>query len=487
MPATEATSRRFWVSVPVLSVMIRSTAPRTSSAFRRRTRTPRRRSRYAPRPRMTASRTGGSSGIAAIAAEIPASRLSPGGLPRTKPSPVVIAISPIATTSRIRTSRSSSSWSGDRRRSRVARPPAIRPTSVPGAGRDDDALAAAADHARARVGHRPPIGQRRRRRVGGGRRGLGHGLAGQDAPVERRGGRPGQPEVGRDDVADPQQDDVARARASAAGTSTTRPSRRTRARGADASRSASSARSPRYSVTTSAPTIGMSPARTSEPSRTSPSEDRADAGREQQEDERLGRGLQDHPPHAGSLRRLDLIRARDLRAPEHGLFGQPDGRIDVQRPGSFGRRDREPGREVLEPGVGQRGHGCLQEIITAPPGRRGSARPGIAAQAATTPACGVDVVLGALPAKAARQATRNAAPAPARPTRKPTTGMTLTMPITTRPIVAATSGCDASVRPRRPGTAPSRRYGPRPRPIPRTRAWAARPTVRPGRQGYPRR
>ena len=68
---TDDTSSRFWVIVPVLSVTIRSTAPSVSSALSRRTRTPRLSSRYAPRPRMTASRTGGSSGMAAMAAEMP--------------------------------------------------------------------------------------------------------------------------------------------------------------------------------------------------------------------------------------------------------------------------------------------------------------------------------------------------------------------------------------------------------------------------------
>ena len=48
------------------------------------------------------------------------------------------------------------------------------------------------------------------------------------------------------------------------------PSRRTRACGADAARRAASARSPRYSVRTSAPTIGTRPNRTRRPSRTSP-------------------------------------------------------------------------------------------------------------------------------------------------------------------------------------------------------------------------
>ena len=79
---------------------------------------------------MTASRIGGSSGIAATAAEMPARRFSPAGLPRANPSPTVMTMRPIATTSRIFTSRSSSVWSGDRRRPRDARLWAIRPNSV---------------------------------------------------------------------------------------------------------------------------------------------------------------------------------------------------------------------------------------------------------------------------------------------------------------------------------------------------------------------
>ena len=42
---------------------------------------------------MTASRTGGSSGIAAIAAEMPARMFSPSGWPRRNPIPVVNAMS----------------------------------------------------------------------------------------------------------------------------------------------------------------------------------------------------------------------------------------------------------------------------------------------------------------------------------------------------------------------------------------------------------
>ncbi len=104
-PSTSLTARRFAVSVPVLSVTMRSTAPRVSSADSRRTRTPRRSRRYAPSPRITARRTGGSSGMAAIAAEIPARTFAPSGLPRRNPAPTVMTIRPIATTRRMRTSR----------------------------------------------------------------------------------------------------------------------------------------------------------------------------------------------------------------------------------------------------------------------------------------------------------------------------------------------------------------------------------------------
>ena len=127
------TSSRLRVSVPVLSVTIRSIAPRVSSALRRRTRTPRRSSRYAPRPRITASRTGGSSGMAAIAAEMPARRFAPASWPRTKPRPV---------DDRDQADRDDEQDPDEpvelalERRPALARatprPPAIRPTSVAG-------------------------------------------------------------------------------------------------------------------------------------------------------------------------------------------------------------------------------------------------------------------------------------------------------------------------------------------------------------------
>ena len=127
-----ASASRFSVIVPVLSVTMRSTAPSVSSALRRRTSTLRRSSRYAPRPRITASRTGGSSGMAAIAAEIPARTFSPRVAPRaTADAQGHETMRPIATTSRMRTEPVELPLQGARRRSRVAEA-AIRPNSVAG-------------------------------------------------------------------------------------------------------------------------------------------------------------------------------------------------------------------------------------------------------------------------------------------------------------------------------------------------------------------
>ena len=254
---TDATSRRFWVSVPVLSVTIRSTAPSVSSAFRRRTRTPRLSRRYAPRPRMTARRTGGSSGMAAIAAEMPARRFSPSGWPRKKPTPTVKAIRPIATTSRMRTSRSSSRWRGERRRSRDAQPAGDATELGLLPDRRHDALAAPSDDAGPRVGHRAAARPARRRRPPG-RRERAPGWTPRSATLRSsssRSARVSRRSAGT--TSPPWSSTTSPVRAS-------RPARRTTRRpagpapcGADAARNASSARSPRYSVTTSAPTIGM--------------------------------------------------------------------------------------------------------------------------------------------------------------------------------------------------------------------------------------
>ena len=182
-----------------------------------------------------------------------------------------MAIRPIATTSRIRTRRSSSRWSGERRRSRVAEAagdppdlgrgpvatttPSPRPptTLVPAYAIDRRSASGASGGVRRDA---PPAPAPIRRSARSDRRAAG------PRAVRRRSAGTTSPARS--------EDDVARRRSRPPGRRRPTPSRRTRAVGAEAARSASRARSPRYSVTTSAPTIGTRPTRTSRPSRTSP-------------------------------------------------------------------------------------------------------------------------------------------------------------------------------------------------------------------------
>ena len=158
-------------------------------------------------------------------------------------------------------------------------------------------------------------------------------------------------QVGRDDVAGPEQDDVARHEARPPATSSTTPSRRTRRSGPLASRSASSARSPRYSVTTSAPTIGRSASRTSRPSRTSPRSDGEDARRDEQEDERLGqrvpeqaRGSMSAAPASSSFGPEAAARRRDLRSGQPDRRVHPERTVRPRRPAVHEPSRRRPGR-----------------------------------------------------------------------------------------------------------------------------------------------
>ena len=336
---------------------------------------------------MTASRIGGSSGMAAIAAEIPASRFSPSVRPRATPAsgdegdqpdrhdeqdpdePVELAL--------------------ERRPAALLRGEAAG--DPPDLGRradgDDDALAAAADDARPGVGHRAagrePFVDRGRREAAR----LGDGLAGEQAPVDEQPVDPPQPQVGRDHVAGPEEDDVTRARGPRPATSRIVPSRRTRLIGALASRSASSARSPRYSVKTSAPTIGASASRTSTPSRTSPSRDREDARDHEQDDERLGRGLDDEPPDgraALTFRAFGPTAAarRSTSAEPRPTAGRRPGARRPRRAGGRGRRRAESGRSsrrlsrLAGPDTGRTSRNASTVRAEGRPGRRGRARGG---------------------------------------------------------------------------------------------------------------
>ena len=76
------------------------------------------------------------------------------------------------------------------------------------ASRVDDALTPAADHVGAREGHRVTVRGRGVRRVWRHDARFGRRFAREDAPVDLEFMRPDQPQVGRHDIANPQQDDV---------------------------------------------------------------------------------------------------------------------------------------------------------------------------------------------------------------------------------------------------------------------------------------
>ena len=143
-----------------------------------------------------------------MAEEIPARTFSPSGWPRRKPMPAVMAIRPVATTSRMRTRRSSSRCSGMRRRSREVSEPAIEPELGGAADRHHDCFARgrrprSCRSRRWRGGSRAALQQDRART----RARLGNRLAGQHAAVEqqplgaqssaRRPGRRRPPGAGR--------------------------------------------------------------------------------------------------------------------------------------------------------------------------------------------------------------------------------------------------------------------------------------------------
>ena len=194
-----------------------------------------------------------------------------------------------------------------------------------------------------------------------GRRRLRHGFAGQDAAVDQQPIRPHEAQVGRHDVARPEQDDVAghearrgdvRDRAVRAGPG---PS------GRSPSRSASSARSPRYSVTTSAPTIGNRRDQDEQAVADLAERDGQDAGDDEQEDEGLGGGLEDELRQRGPRARARARSGPASSGSAGGLLGrQADAR--GRRPAP--RRPRRPGARARRPRAARRrGSG-------PPPGRR---------------------------------------------------------------------------------------------------------------------
>ena len=121
-----------------------------------------------------------------------------------------MTMSPTATKSIRRTSRSSSCCSGERRRSSVVRPLAIRPTCVPEPVATTIPSPLPPDHTHPRIRHRPAIRHAAGHRVRFHAHRFGYGLTGQDAAIQDEAIGPDQAKVGRHHVPDMEQHDVAR-------------------------------------------------------------------------------------------------------------------------------------------------------------------------------------------------------------------------------------------------------------------------------------
>ena len=108
----ESTVMRFSVSVPVLSAQMTVTAPRLSTADRRRTSVPRRSIRWVPSASVVVATAGRPSGTAATASEIALRAISSRGTPRRTPRPRAAAQAPSERPTRRRPVRSSCCSSG---------------------------------------------------------------------------------------------------------------------------------------------------------------------------------------------------------------------------------------------------------------------------------------------------------------------------------------------------------------------------------------
>ena len=286
---------------------------------------------------------------------------------------MTIAISPIATTSRIRTSRSSSRWSGDRRRSAIGQAAGDPADLGRRAGRDDDPLASPADDARPGVGHRPPVGEVAVACIRLRATRLRDRLAGQDAAVEQQAVDPDQAQVGRDDVAARQQDDVARDEARGGDL-------RHRPVAPDAGHRCAgiAERLERPLAAVLGDDIRADDREQADeheqPVAHLAEQHRQGARREEQEHERLRGRLDDEPPDARPLRRLQLVGPDPGGAPR-GLGGfEAGGRVDRQPVGN--RRRRQGVRVGQRVRLRARGHvlmiGDRRQFATCRPARSGA-------------------------------------------------------------------------------------------------------------------
>ncbi len=182
--------------------------------------------------------------MAAMAAEMPARMFAPAGWPRRNPRPTVMTISTIAATRRMRTRRSSSRWSGERRRASVPSVPAIAPSSV------EVPVATVSAEPRPPTTLVPAYAIAwRSASAASGTSGSAVACSGTDSPVStlRSTTRfpPGKTRASAGTTSPAARSSTSPGTTSRAATSDRCPSRRTWARGATASRSSASARSER--------------------------------------------------------------------------------------------------------------------------------------------------------------------------------------------------------------------------------------------------
>ena len=158
---------------------------------------------------MTARSTGGSSGIAAIAAEIPGEKIGAGRVAPQEPEPDGDDDETACHDQQDADEAVELSLQGGAAAlglGEAARDPA---QLGPSAGRDDDPFAPSTDDRRAGEEDRSAVRDDGADFVRFDRGELGHGLPGQDAPVDEECIRAADPEISRHDIARPEQHDIA--------------------------------------------------------------------------------------------------------------------------------------------------------------------------------------------------------------------------------------------------------------------------------------
>ena len=204
-------------------------------------------------------------------------------------------------------------------------------------GRDHDALAAAADDARAGEGERSPMDGLQVIGLGQERGLLRDRFARQDAPIEGEAGGCREADVGRDDVPGPDQEDVARN--DECRLDVERPTCPT-------NRRPRSGRRPQLGQGAVGAVLGdhvraddrQQADEDEDPVAGLADDDGEEAGPEEQEDERLRRRVEDEAEQGRGLANLDLVASVADEAARRLGVGQPGRGIRSHDPGEVGQR-----------------------------------------------------------------------------------------------------------------------------------------------------